>query len=458
MKNVFKDYKPKINFISLEYLSGRRHGLMAPAIFIGVFTGAITVSFHICVDLGETFRNQLIAMLHQHQTAGPLMMFAMVMLAVIISVGLVIHFAPEASGSGIPHLKGVLLGNRNFRWFRVLLIKFLSTVIGSTGGLVLGRAGPCVHMGSAIGQGLSNFWSRKAKLDQDILVAAGGGAGLAAAFNAPLSGLIFVLEELDRRCASLEFFAAAVACLSADMVCRAFLGQHSTFHFTITGAPPLHVLVAFVPLGILSAILGVLFTRSILWSQKLAVMSIWSRFVGWLILTILITVTAWFTPELLGGGLHFANEILADHEQFSLTVIGFYFLIRFVLTIGSASSGAAGGIFMPILVLGALLGWGVGESTQFLFPEFKVDSKLFAVVGMAAYFSGIVQAPLTGIVLIIEMTQDYELILPLFIACFTAFLVSDWMGSSPIYEALLKLGLQQDNKPLATSNYSKNSI
>ena len=383
---------------------GKRHRLIPQAILLGLLTGSISVAFHLCVDMTDAFRMRFIKMAHEFGDAGVLLIFCYVFVAVLISAGLVIRFAPEASGSGIPHLKAVLLGYRRLRWLRVLVIKFLSMVIGNAGGMVLGREGPSVHMGGAIGQGLATLWPSKGKLDSTILLAAGGGAGLAAAFNAPLSGLTFVLEELERRCASLEFFAAAIACLSADMVCRAVLGQYPIFHFDIEGAPPLNLLIAFLPLGVLAAILGHLFTRTLLWGQKLTVLSFWPKLTWWAILAAALSVTAWYKPELLGGGQNFVNEMLAGKTTMPLQTVGLFFLIRFVLTMGSASSCVAGGIFMPILVLGALLGWAVGAAIQMIFPELNVDTGMFAVVGMAAYFSGVVQAPLTGIVLIIEMT------------------------------------------------------
>jgi len=291
-----------------------------------------------------------------------------VLCTVILSAGLVIRFAPEAAGSGMPHLKAVLRRCRTFRWLRVLIVKFISMIIGSAGGLALGREGPSVHMGGAIGQGLAIIWPGRRKLDGSVLLAAGGGAGLAAAFNAPLAGLTFVLEELERSCGSLEFFVAGVACLMSDMVCRVLLGQHPSFHFVISGAPPLNLLAAFLPLGILSAILGSLFTRILLSSQKLTTLAFRPMLVWWTLLAALVTLVAWFTPELLDGGQSFINQMLAD-KQMTLQTAALFFVIRFVLTIGSASSGAAGGIFMPILVLGALLGWGVGVATQLNHPR-----------------------------------------------------------------------------------------
>ena len=414
---------------------GKRHRLIPQAIILGLLTGSTSVAFHLCVDMSDDFRMRFLKMAHQSGDMGILLVFCYVFTAVLISAGLVICFAPEASGSGIPHLKAVLLGHLRLRWLRILVIKFLSMVIGNAGGMVLGREGPSVHMGGAVGQALATLWPSKRRLDSTILLAAGGGAGLAAAFNAPLSGLTFVLEELERRCASLEFFAA-------DMVCRAVLGQYPLFHFGIKGAPPLNLLIAFLPLGVLAAMLGNLFTRTLLWGQKLTQLTFWPRLVWWGILAAALSLVAWYQPELLGGGQNFVNEMLAG-KIMPIQTIGLFFLIRFVLTMGSASSCVAGGIFMPILALGALLGWAVGAEIQMIFPELNVDTGLFAVVGMAAYFSAVVQAPLTGIVLIIEMTQNYELILPLFIACFTALVIADGLGCPPVYEALLQNELKK---------------
>ena len=435
-------------------LSHQRHRLMVQAILVGMLTGAVAVAFHLSLDYGEALRTRIIELAHQRPTAGPRIILGLAMTAVVGSAGLILHFSPEASGSGIPHLKAVLQGHRPFRWLRVLLCKFVSTVVGVTGGLVLGRGGPSVHMGGAIGQGMANLWPNTLPGDRSILVAAGGGAGLAAAFNAPLAGLVFVLEELEWRCASLEFFTAAIACLAADMVCRAVLGQYPTFHLSMAGASPLSLLIAFVPLGILSAILGGVFNSSLLSAQKLLVLSYWPRLVWWLVLASLVAIVGWHAPQLLGSGQDFVDGLIQG-KTLALPTVALFFGIRLALTIGSSSSGAAGGIFIPILVLGALLGWFVGEATQLLFPALSVDSKLFAVVGMAAYFTGVIHAPLTGIVLIIEMTGNYELILPLFVACFSALFVAEWAGFLPLYEALLENDLRKDRFKKMTRTYAR---
>lgn len=416
---------------------------MAQSLVLGMLTGALAVGFHVSLDFGEALRVQLLELARDNGEYGPLLILSMVLVATLFSAGALLALAPEASGSGIPHLKAVLLGRARFRWWRVIILKFFSTVVGVTGGLVLGRGGPSVHMGGAVGQAVANFWPGKGRDDCSVLVAAGGGAGLAAAFNAPLAGLVFVLEELEWRFASLEFFTAAIACLASDTVCRALLGQYPLFDLAYAHTPPLSLLVAFLPLGIVSALLGGLFNRLLLVGQGLIMLSWTGRLVWWLLLATVVTGVAWVHPQLLGSGQILVDSFLRG-EGLALPAALAFFFLRFVLTIASSSSGAAGGIFIPVLVLGATLGWVLGMSGQMLFPASGIDPKLFAVVGMAAYFTGVVHAPLTGIVLIIEMTGNYTLILPLFVACFSALLVSDWLGILPIYEALLENDLRKD--------------
>jgi CIC family chloride channel protein len=441
---LLKTDQPKIKLEPLVGVDRQKNRLIPQAMLLGLLTGSVSVLFQLAMDSAEAIRNGLLAFAHLIER-GPWLILGLTLVTMIFAVGLVRWLAPEASGSGIPHIKAILIGRRHFRWLRVLIAKFSSMIIGGVAGLVVGRAGPCVHMGSAIGQGLAHLWPNTKNADYAVLVAAGGGAGLAAAFNAPLAGLTFVLEELERRCSTLEFFTAAIACLTADMVCRAALGQQPAFHFNNFTTPPMGLLIAFVPLGILSALWGSLFTHALLTGQRLITLTIWPKWIWWITLALLLSVAAWKTPALLGGGQDFVNLILKG-QTLPLETIGLFFISRFILTIGSSCLGAAGGIFMPILVLGTLLGWAMGVAIQGLFPELNVDPKLFAVVGMAAYFTAVVQAPLTAIVLIIEMTSNYVLILPLFIACFTALLIANWLGIPPVYEALLASDLRKDRR------------
>jgi CIC family chloride channel protein len=419
-----------------------RRRLAAPSVLLGILTGLLAVGFHVSLDLGEAWRRQAVEFAHDQGDYGPALVMAGAVAGVIASAWLVARFAPEASGSGIPHLKAVLLGYCGFRWFRVLLIKFASAVVGITAGLAVGRGGPTVHMGGALGQGVASLW-RSSPEDRHILTAAGGGAGLAATFNTPLAGLVFLLEELGWKVASPGFFSAALACLSADMVCRALLGQFPMFRLTVAETPDLLQLPAFLVLGLAAGVLGGFFNRSLLGLQKAVGSLRRSKVFWWLAIGLLAGVLGWLAPEWLGGGQDIVNGVLAGDAALPLQVIAMGFAIRFLLTVASSCSGASCGLFIPVLVLGALLGLGVGTLAQQGLPSVTAEPRLFAVVGMAAYFTAVIRAPLTGVVLIIEMTGNYELILPLFVACFSALVVADALQELPIYEALLELGLNR---------------
>jgi CIC family chloride channel protein len=347
--------------------------------------------------------------------------------------------APEASGSGIPHLKAVLHRLRGMKWSRIIVAKFTGGVLAIGGGLTLGREGPTVQMGGAIGQMVSQ-WFRCTPRERQTLIAAGAGSGLAAAFNAPLSGVIFVLEELQRDFAPTVFTAAFVACVVADVVARLLTGQLPVFHVASHPTPSLESLPIFLALGVLTGVLGVAYNRALLATLQLfASASRWRRVAASTLVGACVGLIGWFAPSALGGGHHLVEQTLAGNVVISTLLL--FFVLRFGLTMFSYGTGAAGGIFAPLLVLGAQIGLFVGLAAGRFFPSLVPEPTMFAVVGMAAYFTAIVRAPLTGIVLIVEMTGNYSLMLPLLVACFCSYGVADLLGDKPIYEALLERDL-----------------
>ena len=421
----------------------RRRRLLPRAIWVGLCAGIVAVAFHLALDFAEGAREALGNVAKAYGPAGLLAMGALTLVAVVGAAWLVRRFSPEAGGSGIPHLKAVLQGDRELKSLSVLLVKFLSGVLGIGAGLALGREGPTVQMGAAVGKVLTPA-SVASDSERRLFIAAGAASGLSAAFNAPLSGLVFVLEELQGRTASSGFFVAAIACLTADMVCRVTLGQFPVFRLPLMEAPALSLLPLFLLLGALCGLLGVLFNQCLLYSSR--VLASRSRpgltFLTWSVWAAMTAYVGWQAPEVLGSGQRFVGVVLAG-DTLALASIPAYFLLRFVLTVGSYGTGVAGGIFSPILVLGALVGLGLGDVASLGFAGMDVDPRVFAVVGMAAYFTGVVRAPLTGIVLIIEMTGNYGLVLPLFSACFAALTTADALHDLPIYEALLERDLAQ---------------
>ncbi|MEO8502408.1 MAG: H(+)/Cl(-) exchange transporter ClcA [Acidobacteriota bacterium] len=416
----------------------RRRHLLPRALLVGLIAGLVAVLFRRTLDVADVWRNAFFTAAHAMRTWG--LPLAIVTCALIagLAVWLVRRFAPEASGSGIPQVKAVLHRLRSMDWRRVLVVKFIGGTLGIGTGLALGREGPTVQMGAAVGQMISR-WLRVTPRERLTLIAAGAGAGLAAAFNAPLAGVIFVLEELRRDFSPGILTAGFVASVTADLVTRFLIDQTPVFHVASSPVPALSSLPLFVVLGLAAGLVGVCFNRGLL-----GTLNVFSRlrewpFVAGSLVGAAVGITGWYLPDVLGGGGAIVQQTLAG--KVALTALPALLLIRFALTMGSYSSGAAGGIFAPLLVIGAQLGLMIGLVGQQWFPAIQAQPVAFAVVGMGALFAAIVRAPLTGIVLILEMTENYSLMLPLLVACFVAYLFADVLRDQPIYEALLERDL-----------------
>ncbi len=413
----------------------QRRRQLPRALLVGLLAGLVAVAFALALEHVERWRTELIAHAHGLGPWGVLLPVLLGAVTAASAVALVVRCAPEAGGSGIPHLKAVLHGLRAMRWWAILPVKFAGGVIGIGGGLALGREGPTLQMGGAVGQMVSG-WFRCTPRERATLIAAGAGAGLSAAFNAPLAGLVFVLEEVQRDFAPAVFTVTLVASVVADVTSRVLLGDRPVFDLAAPVAPQLSSLPLHLALGVLAAPLGIAFNRVLLSSldvaARLARVPAWGK--GALV-GAAIGLVGWFLPQTLGGGAGLVHTALAG--GLGLTALAWLFPLRLLLTGASYGTGAAGGIFTPMLVLGAVLGTGFGEAAARVVPAGMVDLPTFAVVGMAAFFTAVVRAPLTAIVLLVEMTGDYGLVLPLLIACLAAGGIADYLRDAPIYEALL---------------------
>lgn len=422
----------------------RRRRQFPKAILVGFLAGLVAVAFRVSVDRLDTARTGLIAYAHTLGGWGVLLPMAFGAVGAGAGVWAVRRLAPETAGSGIPHMKAVLNRLRGMAWQRVLAVKFGAGALAIGSGLALGREGPTVQMGGAVGQMVSR-WLKATPRERRALIAAGAGAGLAAAFNAPLAGVIFVLEEMQRDFTPGVFTATFLATVVADVVARTLTGQLPTFRVALHPVPPLASLPLFLIVGVAAGVLGVAFNRALLGSVRLFERTRrWPAWVAGAIVGAAVGLVAWFLPEAVGGGGGLVERTLAGH--LALDALLALFALRFVLTIFSYGTGAAGGIFAPLLVLGAQIGLVIGLLGVRFVPNAAPEPTMFAVVGMAAYFTAIVRAPLTGIVLIVEMTGNYSLMLPLLVACFCAYGVADLLGDRPIYEALLEHDLLRNQE------------
>lgn len=426
-----------------EYLDIRqqRRWIFPRAALVGAGAGIVALLFRVALSSADDFRNGLISWAHSMPTLGWIFPVVFTMLGAGISVAITRRYAPEVSGSGIPHLEAVLQRFRKLEWKRVLPVKFFGGILAIGSGLTLGREGPTVQMGGAMGDAISR-WLKVSERERLTLISAGAGAGLAAAFNAPLSGLVFVLEEVRRDFQPIMFGAAFVAAVIADIIVQIGSSQFPVFAVPSYPLPPLAALPIFAVLGVFAGALGVLFNRSLLitieWYAHLPARCVLPAAA---ITGGIIGLVGWFSPLMIGSGNTLAESTLKGELLFA--TIPVFFGVRLLLTATSYGTGAPGGIFAPLLVLGALMGLAIGQIAHGVLPNVVPIPEVFAVVGMAAYFTAIVRAPLTGIMLIVEMTGDYSQMLPLLTSCFCAYAVAEYLKDLPIYEALLERDLKR---------------
>ena len=439
----------------------RRQYHFMRAALVGLLAGVAAVLFQAALFYADHLRSGLLARLRDFPAWGWLVLSILAAVMGGLAGYITSRYAPEASGSGIPHVKSVLLQLRPMRWQRILPVKFIGGVLAIGAGFSLGREGPTVQIGAAAARMLSQAL-HVPRRSRSQLIAAGAGAGLAAAFNAPLAGFIFTIEELQREMSPLTYGTALIAAVVADIVARTFTGQLPSFHISGYPTPPLTALPLFAFLGFLCGIMGVLFNMGLL--RTLRLFHSWTRWPSWTrpaAVGLIVGLVVWWLPSAVGGGHSTAELILRGKSYALLTghitlirLIGFLVLllaVKFVLTLISYASGVPGGIFAPLLVFGALLGAIIGAVAGIWWPSVAQAPAAFAVIGMAAAFAAIVRAPLTGIVLILEMTGNYQQLFPLVVASLIAYLVAEHLNNKPIYESLLEYDLERGGDGPAVS-------
>lgn len=408
-------------------------GLACLTLIGGALTGLVTGVFRMMLVWAENFRGRLIAEAHGHSLAGFFGVVGATAALAFVAAFMVRRLSPHATGSGIPHVEAVLHGAVAPTGTNLVLVKFVGGLSAIGGGLVLGREGPSVQMGAIISFVVGRAFRRK-WADCRVLLAAGAGAGLATAFNAPIAGAVFVLEELVQRFESRIAIAALGAAASAIAVSRLLLGNQLDFQVAAYSEPTMTSWPLFMVMGVIAGVIAVGYNRSILGTLALAdsAKSLPAEARAALIGS-LVGVVAWFAPGLVGGGDNITQSILSGGAV--LALMPAVFVLRFVLGTASYAAGTPGGLFAPLLVLGTQIGYMFGALCGSVF-HLTLPPEAFAIVGMAAFFSGVVRAPLTGIVLVGEMTGNSSLLVPSVFASFTAMMAAAFLGDRPIYESL----------------------
>jgi len=409
------------------------------SIFIGFLAGGVVVLYRIVLSYAESLSIYMYAYVRQRPTVMPLL-FLMLGLGGY-GVGFLTKRNRMMGGSGIPQIKGILMGYFKQNWISTLICKFIGGTISILGGLSLGREGPSIQLGASIAEGVGNRFS-KSRIDRKILIASGASAGLAAAFNAPLAGVVFALEEIFKYFSPMILLSTMSAAVMADFVSKNVFGLAPVFNFEITTLLSLEDYWMVILLGILVGILGAVYNKVLLKTQMLyKVIFKEKKSRGILAIFIIAGVFGLLLPQVMGGG-HIMLDLLSVSTPLSI-LVGL-FVVKFLFSMMSFGSGAPGGIFFPLLLLGATIGAIFSEFAVFFF---ELDPQLFynmVILAMAGYFTAIVKAPITGIVLIMEMTGSLSHMLSLTIVSMTAYIISDLLKSPPIYDALLD-GMTEDH-------------
>lgn len=414
--------------------------LVIEGALIGILAGLTAVAYRYCLTWAESGLYRVIDFIK----GNPL--YIALWFALLIAMGCIVarivKWEPMSSGSGIPQVSGEEKGYLNPSWWRVILAKFIGGTMSIFGGLSLGREGPSIQLGAMTAKGYSRLRNYD-KAKEIRLLSCGAGAGLAAAFNAPLAGIMFVLEEIHHTfdCKMLE--AGMVATVSADFVSKLFFGQSAIFSFsTSTFALKYYWLLAI--LGVILGLAGAGYNAVMLKGQAIYhYFTFVPQEIRIALTFVLAGILGLILPEVLAGG--HSMIILLEEGQPTLFTLGLLLIVKFLFSAASFGSGAPGGIFFPLLILGAYVGAIFGGLSMEIFPLPADLLPQFIVLGMAGLFAGIVRAPITGIVLITEMTGNMHRMLDIAVVSIIAYIVANMVGSKPIYTSLLDNILHRHN-------------
>lgn len=415
--------------------------LLLEGLAVGLGAGISISIFRYLLAGSEILRPVIYHNLREALADGQWQWLALYILSFIIIaylLKLIVAREPMCTGSGIPQIKGILQGDMSMRWFSVLWSKIIGGVLAIGAGMSLGREGPSVQIGACVGQGLSQT-SRRTRFESRILMTAGAGAGLAAAFNAPLAGVIFGLEEMQKTISPALLLTGITASITAATVTEVVFGMSPVFSMGYLLPLPLNLFDVLVAAGIVIGLLGRLFNIALAYSLNTYSRLGLSGMKKPLVPLVLAGILGFVLPEILGGG-----NLLVDSLVVTDYTIGFLCLLfagKFLFTMICFGSGVPGGIFLPMLVLGAA---GGAVLAKLLVLAGLLPAMYYAdiiVFGMAAYFSAVVKSPVTGSILILEMTGSFQHMLALLVVSLTAYVISDLTGGRPVYDELLDRAL-----------------
>lgn len=406
--------------------NSRDFKLLFLGIVVGVFAGLFSAFYRFVIHSIEHLTEHLI----EFYSSNYFYFFIFLVISIFISiiVGYIKNFESLCGGSGIPQVEAEIEGHISANPFKVLFAKIFGGSLTALCGLSVGREGPSIQIGAMVGKIISKF-SKQDEETEKFLLTCGASAGLSSAFNAPVSGVLFAVEEVHRHVNRKLLITAMSAAVSADVVSKLLYGTETVFNFTLNTKLPLKDYWLLLIFGVILSIFGVLYLLTMKFfmgiNDRIKVRQEF-KFIFYFVVPVILLFAF---PYVLGGGGILMAEIQKDLPIKTLIVL---FFAKLLFSCFSFSSGVPGGIFFPILVLGATIGAVFGKIVD------PIHINSFIIIGMAGYLTAIVRAPITASILIFEMTGNLTYFLPISIICLITYIIPDYFKAEPIYDYLLE--------------------
>lgn len=435
--------KGKTTFRKIEYSRKESFYLIVRGIEVGIAAGLVCVLYRFLLSKAEEYLYAVIEYVKGNPFKTALWLFLLSLLGAAVSY--IIKWEPLAGGSGIPQVTGEIRGYLSHNWLRVIAAKLIGSTVSIFAGLSLGREGPSIQFGAMAAKGAARI-TKADKTTELRMISCGAGAGMSAAFNSPLAGIMFVLEEIHHTFDKAILCMGIVATITADFVSKLFFGQGTVFDYNPENLP-LRYYWLLIIFGILLGIFGSLYNMIMVKGQNLYKKI--GKIPAWLKLAVVFAlcgVVGLLLPQVLCGGHSMVDFLLKEHPSVSVMLL--LLIAKFFFGVFSFSSGAPGGTLYPMTVLGTYIGAVFGEAATKVFHLNGDLWEEFVVLGMAGLFASIVRAPITGVIVVFEITGNMDSLLPLAAVSLVSYATANMLGSTPFYSSLLSGVLKgKENAP-----------
>jgi len=422
---------PRRLFSTIEGVFNEEVFFLILSVFIGIFSGLAVVCFRLAIDWTHLGLLGPLPQTHSWR------LFAVPAIAGLFVAILVLHVFPGIRGSGVNQTKSALYIFNGYIPFRTAIGKFICSGIAIGSGQSLGPEDPSLQ----IGAGIASALGRQLEISREklrLMAPVGAAAGLAAAFNAPISAVLFVIEEVIGRWSAGILGSVVLSAVSSVVIVRAFLGSEPLFRIPVTSFKGPSELLAYAVLGIVGGIASVAFAKSIGYLRpRLKALPRWTQYFQPAIAGLLVGLIGFLGfPQVMGAGYGFMDE--AMHGQYAWKVLAILAVLKILATTLSFVSGTPGGMFAPTLFVGAMLGGAVGDIERIFFPHLTGSTGTYALVGMGVLFAGFLRAPMTSVFMVLEVSGNYEIVVPVIVANTFSYLVSRGLQTVPIFDMLTR--------------------